>query len=159
MMRDIASGFAIAAILTIVSPVTQAATPQTTDLTAEFKTAGAAVDQLQVFEIAGIVIIRGRTADPVEARGLGEYAASLGYARVANLIQIVKHEDADIARRAERELSFHRALEGCQFSVSSSRGVVRVAGRVRHEVQKDVAAQVLRSINGVRSVQMDLQKF
>jgi hypothetical protein len=30
---------------------------------------------------------------------------------------------------------------------------------VTHELQKDVAAQVLRSINGVRAVEMSLVKF
>lgn len=159
MMRTITKAVAAAGILIAMGLPASAATPQTTDLTNTFRAAGAVVDRLQVYEIAGIVIIRGRAADTTEAEILNQYAQTLGYARVANLIQIVKHEDARIARAAERELSVHRALDGCQFRVTSTKGVVRVAGRVRHEVQKDVAAQVLRSINGVRSVQMELDKF
>ncbi len=159
MMRTITQAVAIAAILVVMSPVALAETPNTTDLTNAFRGAGAAVDRLQVYEIAGIVIIRGRAADKAEAELLNQYAQTLGYARVANLIQIVKHEDELIARRAERELSVHRALDGCQFRVSSQKGVLRVSGSVAHELQKDVAAQVLRSIDGVQSVEMALDKF
>ena len=159
MMRTISKAVAIAAILLAVSSTAWAATPQTTDLTTTFRGAGAAVDRLQVYEIAGIVIIRGRAADKAEAELLNQYAQTLGYARVANLIQIVKHEDALIARKAERELSVHRALDGCLFRVTSNKGVVKVSGSVTHELQKDVALQVLRSIDGVQSVEVTLNKF
>lgn len=159
MMRTILNAVAIAAIVVALTPALQAATPQTTDLTNTFRGAGATIDNLQVVEISGIVIIRGRAADKAQAETLGLYAQSLGYHRVANLVQIATHDDASIARRAERELSVHRALDGCKFRVTSDQGVVHVAGSVRHELQKDVAAQVLRSINGVRSVEMALDKF
>ena len=158
MMRMITRAVAIASILIAMSSPLSAATPQTTDLTNAFRGA-AAVDRLQVYEIAGIVIIRGRAADQAEAELLNQHAQTLGYTRVANLIQIVKHEDALLARRAERELSAHRALDGCSFRVTSDKGVVRVSGKVAHELQKDVAMQVLRSINGVQSVEVTLDKF
>src|SRR5512132_604249 len=140
MMRTILKAVAIAVILILVRPVF-AATPQATDLTNTFRGAGAVVDRLQVYEIAGVVIIRGRAADKAQAETLGQYAQSLGYSRVANLVQIAQHDDAQIVRAAERELTVHRALDGCQFRVRSEHGVVHVAGRVRHELQKDVAAQ------------------
>jgi len=159
MMRTITTAVAIAAILTIATPAAFAATPQTTDLTNTFRSAGAAVDRLQVVEISGIVIIRGRAVDAAQAAAVGAYATTLGYTRVANLIQITKHDDAQIARAAERELTVNRALDGCKFSVRSEQGNVTVAGSVQHELQKDVAAQVLRSINGVRSVELTLEKF
>ena len=53
----------------------------------------------------------------------------------------------------------HRSLDGCQFRVTSDQGIVRVAGLVKHELQKDVAAQVLRNIDGIRSVELDLTRF
>jgi osmotically-inducible protein OsmY len=159
MMRTITKTVAIAAILVAMSSPASAATPQTTDLTTTFRGAGAVVDRLQVYEIAGIVIIRGRAADKAEAETLSRYAQMLGYARVANLIQIVKHEDELIARKAERELSAHRSLDGCHFRVTSAKGVVKVSGRVTHELQKDVALQVVRSIDGVQSVEVTLDKF
>lgn len=150
---------AIAVVLAAVSPAATAATPETTDLTNAFRAAGATIDRLQVYEIAGIVIIRGRATDKAQAETLNQYAQTLGYRRVANLIQIVKHEDAAIARAAERELAVHRSLDGCQFSVTSVKGKLKVAGHVRHELQKDVAMAVLRSINGVRSVEVKLDRF
>lgn len=159
MMRMITRTVAIAGILMAMSLPASAATPQTTDLTDTFRGAGAVVDRLQVYEIAGIVIIRGRAADKTEAEILNQYAQTLGYGRVANLIQIVKHEDALIARKAERELSVHRSLDGCQFRVTASKGVVKLSGSVTHELQKDVAMQVLRSIDGVMSVEVSLDKF
>lgn len=159
MMRTILKTVAIAAILMTLTPLAIAATPQTTDLTPKFREAGATVDQLSVSEIAGIVIIRGRVADKEQAAILNTYAQTLGYTRVANLVQIVKNNDAQIARAAERELTVHRALDGCQFSVRSEQGVLHVAGRVRHELQKDVAFQLLRSIDGVRSVDVQLDRF
>lgn len=159
MMRILTFAVAIAVLLIAMSSSASAATPQTTDLTTTFRGAGAAVDRLQVYEIAGIVIIRGRVADKAEAELLNQYAQTLGYSRVANLIQIVKHEDELIARKAERELSVHRALDGCHFRVTSDKGVVKVSGRVTHELQKDVALQVLRSIDGVQSVEVTLDKF
>ena len=158
-MRTITKAVAISAILMALTPASLAATPQVTDLTNTFRGAGAAIDRLQVVEIAGIVIIRGRAADKAQAEAVGLHAQNLGYTRVANLIQIATHDDAEIARAVERELSVHRALDGCQFRVTSDQGVVHVAGRVRHELQKDVAAQVLRSIDGVRSVEMNLNRF
>jgi osmotically-inducible protein OsmY len=136
-----------------------AAQPAGTNITPLFHDAGASVERLQVYEIAGIVIIRGRAASDSDAEQLGRHAKALGYERVANLVQIVRHDDQAIARAAEMELARHRALDGCRFTVESNRGVIRVAGWVRHELQKDVAVQVLRSIDGVQSVETQLQKF
>ena len=159
MMRTLTKAAAIAAVLIAITPAASAASPQATDLTNTFRGAGAVVDRLQVYEISGIVIIRGRAAEKAQAEQLNLYAQSLGYTRVANLIQIVEDRDEEIARDAERELTLHRSLDGCEFRVRSDNGVVRVAGRVRHELQKDVAVQVLRGIDGVRSVEVDLSKF
>lgn len=159
MMRTTLRSVAIAAILILTTPAALAAQPQTNDITEQFRNSGATIDRLQVYEVAGIVIIRGRAADKTQAEVLGRHANSLGYTRVANLIQIVENDDAEITRAAERELTIHRSLDGCRFTVSADKGVVRVAGQVRHELQKDVAVQVLRSIDGVKSVEVNLDRF
>lgn len=159
MMRTATRLAAIAVLLMTLTPVSTAATPEAVDLTPVFHNAGLSLDRLQVYEISGIVIIRGRAANKTQAEEAGRVAQSLGYARVANLVQIVQNRDAEIAREAERELTVHRSLDGCKFRVSSEQGVVRVAGSVRHELQKDVAVQVLRNIDGVRAVQVDLERF
>ena len=159
MMRTITNAVAIAALVVILSPVATAAVPETRDLTPNFINAGASIDRLQVYEIAGIVIIRGRAADKAQAEEVGRVAQSLGYGRVANLVQVVENRDAEIARAAEVELSVNRSLDGCKFRVTSEQGIIRVAGEVRHELQKDVAMQVLRSIDGVRAVEVNLNRF
>jgi osmotically-inducible protein OsmY len=131
--------------------------PGTTDLTAQFRAAGADAEELQVSEVGGIVIIRGRTLDRVKAENAGRIAQTLGYARVANLVQITEPaDDAAIQRRAERELAIHRSLDGCSFRVQSTQGVVRIAGHVHSELQKDVALQLLRNVDGVREVHSSL---
>lgn len=159
MMRTIKTAVAIAVLTIVFSPVAAAAVPEARDLTPNFLQAGASIDRLQVYEIAGIVIIRGRAADKQQAEDIGKLALSLGYERVANLTQVVEHRDAELARVAERELTVNRSLDGCKFRVTSDRGILRVAGEVKHELQKDVAMQVLRNIDGAKSIEMTLNRF
>ena len=149
----------LAVFLLLVFPVAVAHAAEAVNRTEQFRAAGGAVDRLQVYEVSGIVIIRGRTADKAQAEQLSRIAKDLGYTRVANLVQISVDQDEQITRDAERALTVHHSLEGCQFRVDSSKGVVHVAGRVRHELQKDVALQVLRRIDGVRSVEVNLTRF
>jgi osmotically-inducible protein OsmY len=150
---------AIAVILIALTPAALGAAPQEVDLTNQFRTAGVTVDRLQVYEVSGIVILRGRVDTKEQAEALGQYANTLGYTRIANLIQIAPNNDAEITRAAERELTIHRSLDGCRFRVTTDQGVIKVAGSVRHELQKDVAMQVLRSIDGAKSVQVNLDRF
>lgn len=150
--------FAIIAVT--LSPAALAASAEPVDLTQAFRDAGAPnIDKLQVYEVAGIVLIRGRAVQQSQAEELGRVAQTLGYQRVANLVQIIENRDIEITRRAEVELTVNRSLDGCRFRVSSEQGIVRLAGSVKHELQKDVAAQVLRNIDGVRAIEMNLNKF
>jgi len=158
-MKALTIKAAVLAVVILTTEAAFAATPSTIDLTNTFRGANAAVNQLQVYEVSGIVIIRGRTSDKAQAELLSEYARSLGYQRIANLVATTTHDDATLTRRAERELTVHRALDGCRFRVRSEQGVLHLAGQVRHELQKDVAMQVLRSIDGVQSIDMKLDKF
>jgi osmotically-inducible protein OsmY len=159
MNRSIVRILALATLVMFFQPVASAASPDAVNRTEEFRGAGVLLDRLQVHEISGVLIIRGRTTSRAQAEDVSRIAKTLGYQRVANLVQIAEHDDQNITRAAERELTVHHSLEGCQFRVNSSRGVVSVAGRVRHELQKDVALQVLRKIDGVRSVEVNLTRF
>jgi osmotically-inducible protein OsmY len=147
-----------AAIALITGPMAFAQSPAAVDLTSSFRTAGLAdIDRLQVFEVGGIVIIRGRTDDSDKAAEASRIASQLGYTRVANLVQLTSvPDDVAIQRAAERALSRHRSLEGCKLSVDSRHGVVRVAGTVHSELQKQVAVELLKNIDGVRGVQTEL---
>ena len=147
-------------LLAVATMTTAAEPPRSVDLTSAFREAGVRIDRLQVVEVGGIVVIRGRAQEKVDAEEAGLLARRLGYTRVANLVQVIEApDDAVIERTAERELTIHRSLDGCRFSVDSRKGVLHVNGSVRHELQKDVAAQVLRNINGVREVKLELAKF
>ena len=159
MIRSITKAAAIIALLIAITPVASAASPEAVDLTNTFRAAGATVDRLQVYEIAGVVLIRGRVAEKSQAEEVSRIAQSLGYTRVANLIQVIENRDVEITRRAEIELTVNRSLDGCKFHVTSDQGRVKVAGLVKHELQKDVAAQVMRNIRGIRSVEFDLTRF
>lgn len=159
VLKALALAVVVAAFSLAITPILSAAEPEAVDLTNVFRSAGANVEQLRVYEIAGVVLLRGRVNEKSQAEEVGRIAQTLGYQRVANLIQVVDHRDKEIARRAEIELTVNRSLDGCRFHVTSNEGNVRVAGQVKHELQKDVAAQVLRNINGIRSVEFALTRF
>jgi len=129
------------------------------DLTPQFVTAGVTIEGLRAVEVGGILVLRGRTTEPAAAAQTTAIAQSLGYARVANLIQVVEvADDARIERMAERKLAYYRGLEGTQIAVDSTNGVVKLTGKVSNELQKDMAASLVRNIDGVRSVQVALQR-
>ncbi len=142
--------------LCLLIPCTGYAQVEAVDLTASFQAGCIEIDRLMVYKISDIVLIRGRTSDVAMAAEAGRLAKSLGYQRVANLIEIVPGlADSAIERFAERELDMARGLEGCSFQVRSRNGVVRLRGRVQREVQKDFAVVLLSKIDGVKAVHFD----
>jgi osmotically-inducible protein OsmY len=133
--------------------------PATHDVTAQFVSGGVIVEGFRAIEVGGIIILRGHATDMSSAEQAGVVAQTLGYNRVANLIQIdAVPDDARIARAAERGLALQRGLDGTQIVVESSNGVVRLSGTVSNELQKDMAVDVVRNIDGVRSVQMAMKR-
>ncbi len=154
---------AVLALLTAVvlaASTAHAAEPQAKDLTTMFTRGGVTVDDLQVVEVGGIVVIRGTTTDPSQAAAAGLFAAEHGFTRVANLVQISEPvDDAAIQRRAERELAVNGGLDGCKVSVTAHKGIIHIAGQVRAEEQKDTLVHLLRSVDGVRGVTADLTRF
>ena len=132
---------------------------QASDVTARFADGGFHIDGLKAIEVGGIVVLRGKTTDPAEAARVADFAKTLGYERVANVVGVVDPpNDEVIERSAERALASHRTLDGCTFHIDSQQGVVHLAGRVQYELQKDVAANLVRSIDGVRDVKMEMQR-
>jgi len=133
--------------------------PSAHDVTAQLVSAGVTVDALRAVEVGGIIVLRGRTADRTSAEQAAAAAQSLGYARIANLIQVVQApDDARIERAVERELSVHRGLDGTQIAVDSTNGIVRLTGKVYSELQKDMAVNLVKTVDGVRAVQASLQR-
>jgi len=153
------TGLVVAIVLSAIPAMAQR--PAMHDLTQQFQTACAGLDvnDLHAIEVGGIVVLRGVTADRSVAEKAGVVARSLGYTRVANLIQIADvPDDARIKRTAERELAEQRGLDGTEIAVDSTNGVVRLWGKVSNELQKDMALSLVRNINGVRSVTMALSR-
>ena len=148
----------LALLVASLLPVASSGQSEPVDLTAVFRSSGVDVADLQVYEINGIVLIRGTSADRSKAENAGIIATNLGYARVANLIGFsAVTRDVDIVRFAEGSLVRQRALEGCKFYLDSVNGVVRVGGSVYRELQKDVAIDLLRKIDGVKEVHSTLK--
>jgi osmotically-inducible protein OsmY len=149
----------VAVALFLMAVPVMALQPASHDVTAQLVTAGVAVQDLRAVEVGGIVVLRGRTTDPAAAQQAATIAATLGYARVANLIQVLEvADDARIERTAERRLATYRGLDGTQIAVDSTNGVLRLTGKVSNELQKDMAASLVRNIDGVRGVQVALQR-
>lgn len=127
------------------------------DLTPLFVARGADIDQLVVYRVSGVLLIRGTTLDRTKAADAGRIATSLGYTRVANLIRVVDGPAADalIAVRGQRALDLEPMLDGCRFHVDSAVGVVQISGRVRNEDQKSLAIGILKRLPGVKEVRWD----
>ncbi len=141
------------------SAAERAPAPEARNLTGSFAEAGLAIDRLQVYEIGGIVLIRGRAYSKADSEQADRVAQALGYNRIANLVEVIPPpDDRAIERRAERELTIHRSLDGCRFKVDARQGVVHVAGTVHYELQKDMAIHLLRNIDGVREVRSELNR-
>ena len=138
-------------------PFAASAQTKVFDLTPAFLECGADVDELLVYRVGGIVIIRGTTGDASKAADAGRIATFLGYDRVANLIRVVDEPatDAQIAARGQRQLELEPMLVGCKFHVDSTLGVVQVRGTVRQAGQKSLAIEILHRLPGVKEVHWD----
>lgn len=146
---------AIAAVVFLLSPALMAAPTDSL----HSRLSGLGIRSLNIAQVGEILIVRGKTTDPAVVGIARDVAASMGHRRVANLVQFVATPDDNaIARAVERQLSLTRSLEGTQLSVDSNEGVVRVAGTVRTELQKDLARSVALDVDGVRSVTLALYR-
>lgn len=142
---------AAAALAILLLPATTSASSVTVDQALALE--GIQISRLQVIETEGITIVRGQVSRADHASRVGAIVGSLGYQRVANLVNVVAlPDDEAIVLNAERELALTRSLEGCRLIVASRDGVVTVRGTVQTELQKDLASQVIRRIEGVRGV-------
>ncbi len=154
LMRNV-----LRAVLTIMMFVPLAAFAQTNpvDLTTVFVDGGVTIDRLLVYQIGGIVLIRGRTDKPDMAAEAGRFASSRGYKRVANMIEInTAIGDNGIELLARNRLERARELADCRFQLNSVGGVISLRGQIASEFQRDFAIRLLRRIDGVKSVRSTL---
>jgi osmotically-inducible protein OsmY len=154
--NKIAAAIFVTLLSLSISAVARDTAPPSNDITARFADGSFNISGLRAIEVGGIVVLRGKTIDPAEVARVGEYAHNLGYQRVANVVGLVEAPDDEmIERRAERALASRR-LDGCTFHIDSQQGVVHVAGHVQFELQKDIVVGLIRGIDGVREVKMEL---
>jgi osmotically-inducible protein OsmY len=148
-------------VAAIVVPVAVFAETSVVDLTPAFIQNGVVIDELAVYQISDIVVIRGKTNDRTKAENASRLAATLGYLRVANLIVIIDDATADaaIVYTGQRRLELEPGLEGCRFRINSNRGVVHLTGRVHRDAQADLAVQILSRIDGVKEIHPDLARL
>jgi osmotically-inducible protein OsmY len=137
-------------------------TPAAMTLAAEqaVRSANLPIDGLQVAGAGEILVLRGTVDDPRTGTRAEEVARAAGAQRVANMIQVRKRRaDDDIRREAERELALSPSLGDCRLAVSVERGVVKVSGKVRSEVQADLVRSTIRRVNGTERVETELTTF
>jgi osmotically-inducible protein OsmY len=148
-------------VVALALPIAAPAQTNVIDLTAAFIKNGVVIDELAVSQISDIVLIRGKTNDRTKAEEASRIAITLGYHRVANLIVITDDatDDAAIVYTGQRRLELEPALEGCRFRVDSTRGVIRLTGRVHRDVQGDLAIAILSRIDGVKAIHPDLARL
>lgn len=136
------------------------AAPQLTDaqIADALRRANVRLDGLTVRNADGIVIVSGN-ADRATAEKAVAAVNTLGFTRVANLVQHETFDDESLRRAAERQLAQTRSLDGCTLKVSCERGVIHVSGTVQNELQQDIARNVLRGVEGAHQVQVELKKL
>jgi osmotically-inducible protein OsmY len=127
-------------------------------ITEALQQANLPIDRLSVRNVGGIVLVRGNGDAASSARAV-EVVKSLGFSRVANLVQpTTAFDDESLRREAERQLASNRSLDGCTLHVSCERGVLSVSGRVQNELQEDVTRSVLRTVRGAQDVKVTLSR-
>lgn len=147
-----------AALLAVAVPPLRADDMTVIDVTHELQNAGLNITNLTALEVGGVVVLRGQTDDASQAQRAGAMLQSFGYSRVANLIEVITApDDAAIARLAERRLSMAAALDGCKLRVDSKKGVVTLAGRIHSDLQRQLAVDLIRDMDGVSAVKDNLQ--
>jgi osmotically-inducible protein OsmY len=147
--------FVLAVVL--LAPLAAYGQVEATDLTAVFVAGGVTIDRLLVYQIGGVVLLRGRTGNPLMAAAAQRFAARAGYQRVANLIEIVPGlTDEALVQSAGRELDMTRELEGCRFQIEAAGGIIRLLGHVVREAQGDYAVYLIAKIDGVKQVHSEL---
>ena len=118
------------------------------------------VEKLSVQEIEGIVIIKGKAREKSSVDQITRLAKDQGFDRVANLIQVSRIPDDEFIELAvERTLGQNQSLDGCRFSIDSNQGVITISGVVNHELQKDLARDLVRRVPGVKEVRADLRRL
>lgn len=160
--RFLAAITSLIALALMLIPAAAAGQPTTAEATIKqaLLDAGLYVDKIKIVPVEGIVIVRGRVPDQESFLRAKDVFQRLSSLRVANLLKVSPvPDDQQIELAAERALHITRTLEGSRLRVHSRDGVVTIVGKVRHELQRDAAVNIVRGVEGVREVQNTIEKM
>src|ERR1051325_11085738 len=103
----------VAAFILSATQLFAADVPRANDVTPQFASANLPIAKFEAVEVGGIVILRGDATNVADAQRAGEFASSIGFTRVANLVRVVDPvDDPAIQRNAERQLGTRRLAGG-----------------------------------------------
>lgn len=149
----------LATVAALGAPAIASADQVEDSISAALRNSTIDISRLKVVNVDGIVIVRGEVTTVANQAKAAEIVRGLGYERVANMVRVVAvPDDERIRRAAERELTLARSLDGCRFRVACVDGVVTLEGNVQYELQKDAATSLVRTVPGVRQVNVLLSR-
>jgi len=112
----------------------------------------------------GIVTLQGEAPSQAQKDLTTEYAKDVeGVKGVNNAMTVAKTskktqtvgqkiDDASITAQVKMTLLYHRSTSALNTSVTTKKGVVRLAGKAKNAAEKDLAAKYANDVNGVKSV-------
>jgi hyperosmotically inducible protein len=112
----------------------------------------------------GIVTLQGEAPSQAQKDLTTEYAKDVeGVKGVNNAMTVAKTskktqtigqkiDDASITAQVKMTLLYHRSTSALNTSVTTKKGVVRLAGKAKNVAEKDLAAKYANDVNGVKSV-------
>lgn len=94
------------------------------------------IDELEIVEVEGITIIRGRVAGESVVTAVLAFVRARSDRPVIPAMEIVERvDDATLERRVERALHLNENLEETSISVAAINGVIELTGTVESELQ------------------------
>jgi len=116
----------------------------------------------------GIVTLQGEAPSQAQKDLTTEYAKDVEWVKGVNNAMTVaktstktskkaqtvgqKIDDASITAQVKMTLLYHRSTSALNTSVTTKKGVVRLAGKAKNAAEKDLAAKYANDVNGVKSV-------
>lgn len=111
------------------------------------------IDELEVVEVEGITIVRGRVAEQSVTAAALAFVRARSERPVISAMEIVeKVDDATIERRVERALHLNENLEDASISVAAVNGVIELTGTVENELQILAAEDTAGTVREVLSI-------
>lgn len=155
MMKDQTSrvrlGIALGILSICISLPAMGATPN--QIKEELASSPLIIDGLEIVEVEGITIVRGRVAEQSVITAVLAFVRARSERPVIPAMEIVeKVDDATIKRRVERALHLNENLENASISVAALDGVIELSGTVENQLQILAAGDTAGTVRAVLSI-------